>query len=79
MKLIRGHVFGLYIGLKVIVMDQWLIISVFAAAVAVYAMVDILMIRMSYKKKAIWFAIVVLIPIVGPILYLLKKKKLAEV
>lgn len=71
-------VFRGYLGLKVNVMDQWLIISVFAAAVAVYAMVDILMIRM-YKKKAIWFAIVVLIPIVGPILYLLKKKKLAEI
>jgi len=75
----RDLVFRGYLGLKVNVMDQWLIISVFAAAVAVYAMVDILMIRMSYKKKAIWFAIVVLIPIVGPILYLLKKKKLAEV
>lgn len=75
----RDPVFRGYLGLKVNVMDQWLIISVFAAAVAVYAMVDILMIRMSYKKKALWFAIVVLIPLVGPILYLLKKKKLAEV
>mgnify|MGYP000465817606 CR=1 FL=1 len=59
-------------------MSYWLYIALFAAAVAVYAMVDILMTQISYNKKMVWFAIIVLLPIVGPMIYLFKKKSLAK-
>lgn len=59
-------------------MSYWLYIALFAAAVAVYAMVDILMTQISYNKKMVWFAIIVLLPIVGPMIYLFKKKSLAQ-
>ena len=58
-------------------MDYWLYISLFAAAVAVYAMINILMTRMSNGKKMLWFVLVVLIPILGPIVYLLMRKSIA--
>lgn len=57
-------------------MNAWLIIAVFAAGLAVFVMVDILRVKMTYNKKMIWFAIVVLIPLVGPLLYLLRKRNL---
>lgn len=59
-------------------MSYWLYIALFAAAVAVYAMVDILMTQISYNKKMVWFAIIVLLPIVGPMIYLFRKKSLAQ-
>lgn len=60
-------------------MNYWLFISLFAAALAVYAMINILMTRMSNRKKMLWFALAVLLPIVGPIIYLLKREAIARV
>lgn len=58
-------------------MNYWLYISLFAAAIAVYAMINILMTRMSNNKKMLWFVLVVVLPIVGPLIYLLKRKSIA--
>lgn len=57
-------------------MNIWIFIGVFAAAVAVYAMINILMARFSTNKKMLWFAIVVLIPLVGPLAYLFSRKSI---
>ena len=59
-------------------MNYWIFISVFAAAVAVYAMIDILRARIHNHRKMVWFAIIVIFPIVGPMIYLLKKRSLVE-
>jgi uncharacterized membrane protein YhaH (DUF805 family) len=59
-------------------MDYWMYISLLAAAIAVYAMVDILMARIANNRKMVWFALIVIIPIVGPMIYLLKKRSLVE-
>ena len=59
-------------------MEYWLYISLFAAAVAVYAMINILMARMPNNKKMIWFAIVIIFPVIGPIIYLLRRKSIVE-
>lgn len=59
-------------------MNSWIVISIFAAAIAIYAMLDILRSRMKVNRKMLWFAIVVVFPIVGPIIYLLKRKAIAN-
>lgn len=59
-------------------MDYWIYVGVFAVAVAVYAMINILMARFPNNKKMLWFAIVVLVPIVGPLAYLFSKKSIEE-
>ncbi|MEQ6168810.1 PLD nuclease N-terminal domain-containing protein [Ekhidna sp. MALMAid0563] len=59
-------------------MNYWLYISLFAAAIAVFAMVNVLLARMSNNKKALWFTLVVIFPIVGPLIYLLKRKSIVE-
>ena len=65
--------------LKIKAMNSWIIISIFAAAIAIYAMLDILRSRMKINRKMLWFAIVVIIPIIGPLVYLLKRKAIAKV
>lgn len=57
-------------------MNIWVYIGVFAVAVAVYAMINILLARFSNNKKMIWFAIVVLVPVIGPLVYLLSRKSI---
>lgn len=59
-------------------MNIWVYIGVFAVAVAVYAMINILMARFSINKKMIWFAIVVLVPVVGPLIYLFSKRSIEK-
>ncbi|WP_436516630.1 PLD nuclease N-terminal domain-containing protein [Ekhidna sp. To15] len=59
-------------------MDIWVYVGVFAVAVAVYAMINILMARFSTNKKMLWFAIVVLFPVVGPLMYLISRKSLEK-
>ncbi|WP_420318549.1 PLDc N-terminal domain-containing protein [Ekhidna sp.] len=59
-------------------MNYWLYISLFAAAIAVFSMVNVLLARMPNNKKALWFALVVIFPIVGPLIYLLKRKSIVE-
>ena len=60
--------------MKTIEMDYWIYIGVFAAAIAVYAMINVLMGKFSARRRMIWFAIVVLMPVVGPLVYLLNGK-----
>ncbi len=57
-------------------MNIWVYVSVFAAAIAIYAMINILMARFSTNKKMIWFAVVVLVPLLGPLIYLLNRKSI---
>lgn len=54
-------------------MNSWIFIAIFGAALAVYAMMDILRAKITNRGKMIWFAVVVLIPILGAIIYLLKR------
>lgn len=57
-------------------MNIWVYVGVFAVAVAVYAMINILMARFSTNKKMLWFAIVVLVPVIGPLAYLFGRKSI---
>ena len=52
-------------------MSNWIYLAVFAVAIAIYAMINILMVRFSTYKKMCWFAIVTLIPVLGPLVYFL--------
>ncbi len=61
---------------KLKAMNYWVYIGVFAVAVAVYSMINILMARFSLNKKMLWFAIVVLIPVLGPMIYLFSRKSI---
>ncbi|WP_350215836.1 PLD nuclease N-terminal domain-containing protein [Ekhidna sp.] len=60
-------------------MNYWLFISLVAAAVAVYGMIDVLRARTSNNKKMLWFAIIVLLPLVGPLSYFFRKRSIVEV
>ncbi len=57
-------------------MSYWLTLSIFAAAVAIISMVNILFSHLDSNRKMIWFAIVTLVPIVGPLVYFMKRKSL---
>jgi len=59
-------------------MNYGLYLSLLAAAIAIYGMVDILMARMSNKNKMIWFAIVVVLPLVGALIYFIRKPSLRD-
>ena len=47
----------------------YIIIGILAVSLAVYSMISISMSGMEKQRKMVWFAIVALIPIVGPITY----------
>lgn len=58
----------------------YVIVGIIAVSVAIYSMISISMSNMTKSKKMIWFAIVVLIPIVGPVTYyMLKPNRVAHV
>lgn len=57
-------------------MDYWIYFALAAAAIAIYAMVDISMRRFPLNRKLIWFPIVVLIPFFGPLAYYIKRKSM---
>jgi len=50
-----------------------IIIGVVTVAIAIYAMIGVAMSTMNNNKKMIWFAIVVLIPLLGPAMYFILK------
>ena len=52
------------------------VLSVFVVALTIYSMIDVLRTRMSVEKKMLWFALVVLFPVVGPFIYLVRKKSI---
>lgn len=46
-----------------------ILIGVVTVAIAIYAMINVVMSTLPREKKMMWFAIVVLIPLIGPIAY----------
>jgi hypothetical protein len=50
-----------------------ILIGVVVVAIAIYAMIGVSMSNMTQGRKMTWFAIVVLLPLVGPILYFVLK------
>ncbi|MEQ9404077.1 MAG: PLDc N-terminal domain-containing protein [Cyclobacteriaceae bacterium] len=57
---------------------DWLIIGIVGASIAIYAMVDISMKSVSRKNRLIWFPIIIMIPIIGPLAYYYKRKSLIQ-
>ncbi len=54
------------------------VLAVVTVALAIFSMMNVAMSNMSKNRQMIWFAIVVLIPFVGPIMYfVLQSKKYA--
>jgi hypothetical protein len=55
---------------------EWLIIGLFGASIAIFALVDLA--RRPYKKntRLFWFAIVILVPLIGPFAFFLIRKSL---
>ncbi|MEQ9229984.1 MAG: PLD nuclease N-terminal domain-containing protein [Cyclobacteriaceae bacterium] len=56
----------------------WIIVGVIVVTVAIYAMVSISASNMEKSSKMMWFAIVVLIPLIGPLSYYLLRKNPTE-
>ncbi len=56
---------------------DWLIIGLVGASIAIYAMVDLSMRSYTKKTRMIWFPVVILIPILGPLFYFLNRKSLS--
>lgn len=50
-----------------------IMIGLIVVAIAIYAMISISMSGMTKEKKMIWFALVVLVPFVGPVLYYIRR------
>lgn len=48
---------------------EGIIFGVIAVAFAIWAMVSVAKSALSKENKAAWFAVVILIPILGPVLY----------
>jgi len=59
-------------------MDYYIYFALVAAAIAIYAMVDISMRNLPINQKMIWFPIAVLIPIIGPMAYFLRRRSILE-
>ena len=59
-------------------MNYELYIAVLAAALAIHSMIDILMKAWPVKVRIIWFAVVVLLPVVGPLAYYIRRRALIE-
>lgn len=51
----------------------WIIVGVVVVALAIYAMVSVSMSNMPKEKKMVWFAFVVLVPFIGPVVYYIKR------
>lgn len=51
------------------------LIALIAAAFAIWALVSIAQSSIKTDQKVIWFAIVILLPLLGPIVYWFKFKK----
>lgn len=59
-------------------MENGVLIGVIACALAIYAIIDIAYQRFRFKRNAIWIPIVMFIPIVGPLIYFVMKKKITS-
>lgn len=60
-------------------MDNHIYFALVAAALGIYGMVDISMRPFPINRKMIWFPIVVLIPVIGPLLYFFNRKSITRV
>ncbi len=54
-------------------MSYWVYIGVIAVAASITAMINILLSRFTRNKKMIWFAIVTLVPLLGPLVYFVQR------
>jgi hypothetical protein len=54
------------------------ILAACAAAFALWAMVDLSQCQLPKEQKVRWFAVVILIPLFGPMLYHYKSEKLTR-
>ena len=59
-------------------MNYQLYLAILAAALSIHSMVDILMKSWPFRIWILWFALVVLIPVIGPLIYYAKRKSLIE-
>lgn len=59
-------------------MDYQLYLAILAAALAIHSMIDILMKSWPVKLRMTWFAAVVLLPVIGPLAYYIRRKSLIE-
>lgn len=51
------------------------LIALVAAAFAIWALISVAQSKLKNDQKVIWFAVVILLPILGPIIYWFKNKK----
>ena len=54
------------------------IIALVGAAFAIWAMISVAQSKLDGKQKAIWFAVVILLPVLGPLIYWFNHKKREE-
>lgn len=59
-------------------MDYQLYIAIVAAFLAIHSMIDILMKAWPLKIRVAWFALVVLVPLLGPIVYYIRRRRLGS-
>lgn len=55
---------------------EFAIIGVIVVSIAIYAMIDIANRGIRTKTKIIWFPVVVLIPLIGPVCYFFFRRNL---
>ncbi len=55
---------------------EFSIIGLIVVTIAIYAMIDISNRNIRTKTKLIWFPIVVLMPLLGPLFYFLMRRSL---
>ena len=59
-------------------MNTQLYAALVAAALAIYAMVDLSMRRFPLKIKMVWFPIIILVPLLGPLLYYWRRRAMMQ-
>ena len=57
---------------------SYTILAVIAAAFAIWAMVDLSQSSIQNQLKVRWFALVILIPLIGPIAYYLRRESISK-
>lgn len=59
-------------------MDFQLYFALIAAALSIHSMIDILMKSWPATTRLLWFAFVVLVPVLGPVTYYIKRKSMMD-
>lgn len=55
---------------------EYAILGVVVVSIAIYAMIDIANRSIRTKTKIIWFPVVVLLPLLGPLVYFFMRRSL---